>query len=164
GQAVTSALDTARRIAARGGDAVVVIDSLDALPAGVARRALATARNLTDSGSVTVIATSAEPVGIETTLITLDPAAARAGLPALDLGRSGTMHDGLLLTKAAVAKNLKERAAALGVAAPTVDAGPDAVATPAAAKPAAKKRAAKKPAAKRAPVKRPDARTKPELA
>ncbi|HWI21354.1 MAG TPA: Rho termination factor N-terminal domain-containing protein, partial [Baekduia sp.] len=36
GQAVTSALDTARRIAARGGDAVVVIDSLDALPAGVA--------------------------------------------------------------------------------------------------------------------------------
>ncbi len=61
--AVERALDTAKRIAARGGDAVVLVDSLSGLAPGVARRTLAAARDIVDGGSLTIVATADEPVG-----------------------------------------------------------------------------------------------------
>ena len=65
--------------AARGGDALVLIDSLDGLHPHVARKVLATARNLADGGSLTVIATATRPFGGETTVIALDVALTSAG-------------------------------------------------------------------------------------
>ena len=46
GQTVEHVVDTAKRVAARGGDVVVLIDSLDGLHPHAARRVLAGARNL----------------------------------------------------------------------------------------------------------------------
>jgi transcription termination factor Rho len=84
--AVERALDTAKRIAARGGDAVVLIDSLSGLAPGVARRSLAAARDIVDGGSLTIVATADEPVGGETTVIALDVTLTSTGrFPALDL-------------------------------------------------------------------------------
>ena len=57
-QAVEQAIEQGRRVAARGGDAVVLIDTLEYLSAGAARRALAAARNIADGGSLTMIATA----------------------------------------------------------------------------------------------------------
>ena len=97
-QAVEQAIEQGRRVAARGGDAVLVIDSLTQLPLTAARRALATARNLVDGGSVTVLATSAEPLGGETTVVSLDATLTALGrFPALDLSASGTMRPELLV-------------------------------------------------------------------
>ena len=97
-QAVEQAIEQGRRVAARGGDAVLVIDSLTQLPVVAARRALATARNLVDGGSVTVLATSAEPLGGETTVVSLDQTLTALGrFPALDLSASGTMRSELLV-------------------------------------------------------------------
>ena len=92
-QAVERAIDTAKRVAARGGHAVVLIDSLDALAAAAARRALAAARAIVDGGTLTVIAASTLPVGGETTVVALDAALAGAGrFPSLDLAASGTLR------------------------------------------------------------------------
>ena len=75
-----------------GGDAVVLVDGLDGLHPHTARKALAAARNLTDGGSLTVIATAARPFGGESTVIALDVARTSIGrLPALDLLNSGTL-------------------------------------------------------------------------
>jgi transcription termination factor Rho len=113
GQAVERALDTAKRIAARGGNAVVLIDSLDGLHAHVARRALAAARNLRDAGSLTVIATASEPLGGETTVIALDAAPSASGEPILDLISSGTLHPELLVGSDGAKAIAKARAKAL---------------------------------------------------
>jgi transcription termination factor Rho len=95
-QAVEGTVDQARRIAARGAHAVVLIDTLTGLPQHVARKALAAARNL-DSGSLTVIATAEAPFGGETTVITLDRALAREGsFPAVDRDETWTMRADLL--------------------------------------------------------------------
>jgi transcription termination factor Rho len=92
-QAVERAIGTAKRVAARGGHAVVLIDSLDALAPVAARRALAAARAIVDGGTLTVIAVSTLPVGGETTVVALDAALAGAGgFPALDLAASGTLR------------------------------------------------------------------------
>ncbi|CAA9472417.1 MAG: Transcription termination factor Rho [uncultured Solirubrobacteraceae bacterium] len=97
-QAVEQAVEQGRRVAARGGHAVLVIDSLTQLPVTAARRTLATARNLVDGGSLTVLATSAEPLGGETTVVTLDGTLTALGrFPALDLAASGTMRAELLV-------------------------------------------------------------------
>jgi transcription termination factor Rho len=97
-QAIEPVIETAKRIAARGGDAIVLIDGLDGLPPHSARKLLAAARKLTDGGSLTVIATAAEPFGGETTVIALDAVRANTGrLPALDLVRSGTLKAELLV-------------------------------------------------------------------
>ena len=97
-QAVYSVIDQARRIAVRGADAVVLIDTLQCLRVHTARGALGAARNLRDGASVTVIATAAEPIGGETTLITLDRALTAIGsFPALDLRASGTIRPELLV-------------------------------------------------------------------
>jgi transcription termination factor Rho len=98
GQAIERAVDTGRRVAARGGHAVVLIDTLEYVAAPLARRALAAARNIVDGGSLTIIATAREPLGGETTVIALDPELAGSGrIPALDLAASGTVRPELLV-------------------------------------------------------------------
>ena len=97
-QVLERALDAARRIAARGGNAVVLIDSLDGISANAARKALAAARKLRDGGSLTIIATASEPLGGETTVIALDPNLTTTGRePILDLLASGTERSELLV-------------------------------------------------------------------
>ena len=97
-QAVEQAVEVGRRVAARGGDAVVLIDGFEYLPGAAARRALAAGRNLAGGGSLTIIATSPEPIGGETTVVALDRALAAAGsFPALALGESGTLRPELLV-------------------------------------------------------------------
>jgi len=92
-QALERAVDTAKRVAARGGHAVLLVDSLDALSPAAARRVLAAARAIADGGALTIIAASALPVGGETTVVALDAALAGAGrFPALDLALSGTLR------------------------------------------------------------------------
>jgi transcription termination factor Rho len=92
-QAVDRTIDTARRIAARGGHAAVVIDALDHLAPGAARRALAAARSVPDGGSLTVIAAGREPAGGETTVIALDAEGAmRERHPVLDPVASHTLR------------------------------------------------------------------------
>jgi transcription termination factor Rho len=96
--AVELVVDQARRLAARGSDAVVLIDTLDGLHPLSARKALASARKLRDGGSLTVIATSSKPLGGETTVIALDAALAISGrFPAVDLLASGTLRPELLV-------------------------------------------------------------------
>jgi len=115
GQAVERAVDTARRVAARGGHAVVLIDTLDQVHAPLARRALAAARNIVDGGSLTVVATASEPLGGETTVIALDVALTSTGrFPALDLGASGTLRPELLVGQAGADAIAQARLAALG--------------------------------------------------
>ncbi len=112
-QAVERALDNGKRVAARGGDAVVLIDSLDGLPPLAARRAIAAARNLSEHGSLTVIATASAPLGGETTVVALDAEHAGAGrFPAIDLLASGTLRPELLVGEAGAAAIAEARAEA----------------------------------------------------
>ena len=112
--AVEQALDGARRLAARGQDAVVLIDGLDGLHPPTARRALSAARNLRDAGSLTLIATASRPFGGETTVIALDPALTATGRrPILDLAASGTLKPELLVGEDGARAIDRARAAAL---------------------------------------------------
>ncbi len=77
-QVIDRVIDAAKRVAARGGHAAVVIDAFDQLPATAARRALGAARCVPGGGTLTVIAAAREPVAGETTLIRLDAAASAA--------------------------------------------------------------------------------------
>jgi transcription termination factor Rho len=96
--AVELVIDQARRIAARGAHALVLIDTLDGLHPHAARKALASARKILDGGSLTVIATASEQLGGETTVIALDARLAAAGqFPALDIMASGTLRPELLV-------------------------------------------------------------------
>lgn len=96
--AVERALEAARRAAARGGHAVLLVDTLEGLHPPAARKVLAAARNVPDGGSLTVIATAAKPYGGETTVIALDAARAAARrFPALDVAASGTVRAELLV-------------------------------------------------------------------
>src|SRR5579863_6352103 len=67
-QTVEHVVDTAKRVAARGGNAVVLIDTLDGLHPHAARRILAGARNLAEGGSLTLVATATRPLGGESTV------------------------------------------------------------------------------------------------
>jgi transcription termination factor Rho len=115
-QAVEQAIEQGRRVAARGGDAVVVVDTLEYLPPHLARRALAAARNIVDGGSLTVIATAPAAFGGESTVIALDAQlTALRRFPALDLPGSGTVRADTLVGEAgaeAIAKARAEAAAA----------------------------------------------------
>jgi transcription termination factor Rho len=114
-QAVESAIETARRLAARGADAIVLIDGLGGLHPHAARKALAAARNLREGGSLTVIATAPAPLGGETTVITLDALLAGSGrFPALDLVRSGTLRPELLVGEEGAEAIARARASAVG--------------------------------------------------
>ncbi len=94
-------IDQARRVAARGADAVVLIDSLDGCSPQIARKALGAARKIVDGGSLTVIATAAAPIGGETTVVALDVELASVGrFPALDIFASGTIRPELLVGQA----------------------------------------------------------------
>jgi transcription termination factor Rho len=83
------AVERAKRVAERGGDAAVLIDSLEVVPGAAARRLFGAARNLEGGGSLTVIAATGmawEPQRHATTRVQLDPPASR----------SGTLRDDLL--------------------------------------------------------------------
>jgi transcription termination factor Rho len=111
--AIEPIIDQARRLAARGADAVVLIDGLDGCSLSIARKALAAARNIVDGGSLTVIATAAQPLGGETTVIALDVALAGAGrFPALDIAASGTVRPELLVGEAGAEAIARTRAEA----------------------------------------------------
>ncbi len=113
-QAVERAIDAGRRVAARGGDALVAIDSLDGLHPHAARKALAAARNLREAGSLTVIALAERPLGGETTVIALDATLTLTGRqPILDLASSGTLKPELLVGEDGAEAITKARAAAV---------------------------------------------------
>ena len=77
----------------------------------MARKAMASARNIVDGGSVTVIATASAPIGGETTVISLDVALASIGrFPALDLAASGTLRPELLVGEAGAEAIARTRA------------------------------------------------------
>jgi transcription termination factor Rho len=157
-QAIEQAIEQGRRVAARGGDAVVLIDGLAYLSEGAARRALSAGRNLASGGSLTVVATASAPVGGETTVVMLDAEAAALGsFPALSLKDSGTLRPELLVGEAGAQAIRAARAG--GPLEPPAEPEPEAAPAkkPAAAKKApAKKPAAKKPpAAKKKPAKKP---------
>jgi transcription termination factor Rho len=114
-QTVEHVVDTAKRVAARGGHVVVLIDTLDHLPQHAARRILAGARNLVEGGSLTLIATATRPLGGESTVIALDVALTSTGrIPALDLAASGVVRPELLVGEDGAAAITKARASALG--------------------------------------------------
>ncbi|HEX5852115.1 MAG TPA: Rho termination factor N-terminal domain-containing protein [Solirubrobacteraceae bacterium] len=93
-QAIERAIDAAKRVAARGGNALVLIDGLDGLSAHAARKALSAARNLREGGSLTIIATASQPLGGETTVIALK---STGRVPIVDLVNSGTLRPELLV-------------------------------------------------------------------
>jgi transcription termination factor Rho len=100
-QAVERAIEQGKRVAARGSHAVVLIDTLEALPSAAARKALAAARNIAGGGSLTVIATASAPLGGETTVVALDAELAGARrFPAIDLLASRTLRPELLVGEA----------------------------------------------------------------
>ena len=108
--AVEQAAERGRRIALRGGNAVLLLDTLDGLGSGAARRTMASARNLRGAGSLTVIATARAPIGGETTLIGL---LTDGAFPSLDPAITGTLRPELLAAPAAAkpARVRKPRAA-----------------------------------------------------
>ena len=109
--AIEPVVDQARRLAARGTHAVVLIDTLDGLSPHAARKVMSAARNIVEGGSVTVIATAAAPVGGETTVIALDVGLTSVGhFPALDLLASGTLHPELLVGEAGAEAIARTRA------------------------------------------------------
>jgi transcription termination factor Rho len=112
--AVEPVVDQARRLAARGGDAIVLLDTLDGLSPHTARKVMASARNIIDGGSVTIVATAAAPIGGETTVIALDATLTGIGrFPALDLLASGTLKPELLVGEAGAEAIAKTRAEVL---------------------------------------------------
>jgi transcription termination factor Rho len=112
--AVELVVDQARRLAARGAHAVVLIDTLQGMHAGAARKALGAARRIVDGGTLTVIGTATEPFGGETTVIALDAALTSAArFPALDLVRSGTLRPELLVGREGAAAIVAARAEVL---------------------------------------------------
>lgn len=95
-QAAELAVERAKRVVERGGDAVVVVDSLAVLNPGAARRLFGAGRKAEEGGSLTVIATvgdSSEHLRIASTRIVLEPG--KSG-PAVVADRSGTLRADLL--------------------------------------------------------------------
>jgi transcription termination factor Rho len=114
GQTIERVVDQARRLAARGSNAVVLIDTLSGLQPHAARKLLASARNIAGGGSLTVIATAIEPLGGETTVIALDPLLASTGrFPAVDLLGSWTIRAELLVGEAGAEAIARARLEAL---------------------------------------------------
>ena len=96
-KAIERAIESARKVTAKGGHSAVVIDSIDDLGAHAARKVLGAARNVPGAGSLTVIAASRAPVGGETTLIFLaSQDGGKIGDPAVDKAKSKTLRSNLL--------------------------------------------------------------------
>jgi transcription termination factor Rho len=95
-QAAQLAVERAKRVVERGGDAVVVIDTLEALSPGVARRIFGAGRRVEEGGSLTVIAAvgeSADQLRVASTRVVLVPGASE---PTVDAERSGAQRADLL--------------------------------------------------------------------
>src|SRR4051794_26871261 len=99
-QAAESAVERGKRAAESGGHAVVVIDSLDALPPASARRVFGAARATEEGGTLTVIAstgTAGEPLRQATSRIVLDaPEDGSGPHPPHLAAASGTLRADLL--------------------------------------------------------------------
>jgi transcription termination factor Rho len=99
-QAAESAVERGKRTAESGGHAVIVLDSLDALPPAAARRVFGAARATEEAGSLTVIASTGaagEPLRQATTRIVLEPGDIASGPQPPQLApRSGTLRADLL--------------------------------------------------------------------
>ncbi len=98
GETASMAIERAKRAAERGNDAVVVVDSLEQLPAAASRRVFGAARNTEEAGSVTVIAATGigpEPARHATTRIVLRPPS-DAGTIQVDADVSGASRAELL--------------------------------------------------------------------
>jgi transcription termination factor Rho len=92
-QIADMAVERAKRIAERGGDAVLVIDGLDALAPSAARRVFGAARNTEEGGSLTIVAATGsggELQRLATTRVVLTADGA------LDPTASGTLRAELL--------------------------------------------------------------------
>ncbi|HEX2070588.1 MAG TPA: Rho termination factor N-terminal domain-containing protein [Thermoleophilaceae bacterium] len=95
-QAAQLAVERAKRVVERGGDAVVAIDTLAALPADLARRLLGAGRRVEEGGSLTVIATvgeGADQLRVASTRVVL---AGGTGDPTVIAERSGAQRADLL--------------------------------------------------------------------
>jgi transcription termination factor Rho len=95
-QAAQLAVERAKRVVERGGDAIVVIDTLESIPVGVARRVFGAGRRVEEGGSLTVIAAvgeSADQLRVASTRIVL---AAGTSEPTVDAERSGAQRGDLL--------------------------------------------------------------------
>jgi transcription termination factor Rho len=95
-QAVERVVETAKRIASRGGNAVVLIDGLAGVHPPTARRVLAAARDIPEGGSLTIIASAPVPLGGENTIITLDAKSSTLESPTLAKSDSRTLRKDLL--------------------------------------------------------------------
>ena len=99
-QAAESAVERGKRAAEAGRHAVVVIDSLDALPPAVARRVFGAARATEEAGTLTVIASTGaagEPLRQATTRIVLEtPEDGPGPHPPKPAAASGTLRADLL--------------------------------------------------------------------
>jgi transcription termination factor Rho len=92
-QIAEMAIEHAKRIAESGGDAIVIIDGLDALQPAAARRVFGAARNTEEAGSLTVVAatgSAGELQRLATTRVVL------AADGTLDAASSGTLRGELL--------------------------------------------------------------------
>ncbi len=97
-RSVERAVDKAKRSLSKGGNAVVIIDSVDDLPGAAVRKALAAAGIKAKGGSLTVVAVSRKPIGGETTLVAFDQGKAAAGkFPSIDVRNSSALRPDLLL-------------------------------------------------------------------
>jgi len=92
-QIAEMAVERAKRIAERGGDAVVIVDGLDALQPPAARRVFGAARKLEEAGSLTIVAATGsggELQRLATTRVVLTAEGT------LDAAASGTLRGDLL--------------------------------------------------------------------
>jgi transcription termination factor Rho len=95
-QAALLAVERAKRVVERDGDAIVVIDTLEAVPTGLARRIFGSGRRCEEGGSLTVIAAvgeSADQLRVASTRIVLAGGTAE---PTVDAERSGAQRADLL--------------------------------------------------------------------
>jgi len=95
-QAAQLAVERAKRVVESGGDAIVVIDTLETLPTGLARRIFGAGRRVEEGGSLTVVAAvgeSSEQLRVASTRIVL---AAGAGEPTVVAEQSGAQRADLL--------------------------------------------------------------------
>jgi transcription termination factor Rho len=98
-QAAESAVERGKRAVEAGRHAVVVLDSLDALPPAAARRVFGAARATEEAGTLTVIAstgTAGEPLRQATTRIVLEPSGDGGPKPPELAPTSGTLRADLL--------------------------------------------------------------------
>jgi len=97
GQVAEFAVERAKRVVERGGDAVLLIDSLGVLGSGTQRRLFGAARKLEQGGSLTVVAATGQGTDVDrlvTTRIALAPSSGAD--PEVDQARSGTLRADLL--------------------------------------------------------------------